>query len=66
MSSHINIQICVQHVLEVEEVKDRYDKVTTPSSRKVREERINVYGDSKKAAFTKAANALAVLGDMEQ
>ncbi len=66
MSSHINIQICIQHVLEVEEVRDRYDKVTTPYSRKIREERINVYGDSKKAAFTKAANALAVLGDMEQ
>lgn len=65
MSGHVNVQICVQRVIETDEVQDRYGKITTPASRKVREERINIVGETESVAFTKAMNALKVLGSLE-
>lgn len=61
--SHVNIQIHVQYVTEIEG-KMEYGKWVKEPEKKVRDERINVTSEDAAKAFAKAAAALEVLNNV--
>jgi hypothetical protein len=56
-TKHVNIQVCIQHVVELE--LDGYGKVKTPEA--IREERINVVADTLDSAIAKATGMMKLL-----
>jgi hypothetical protein len=58
---HYNIQIVVQSVDHVDEQLDTYGKVKVAKKHSVKEERINLTGESRDRVFEKAKAALDVL-----
>lgn len=56
-TDRVNIQICVQHVKDVE--LDQYGKVKSNES--IKEERINIVADTLEQAVVKATGMLKLL-----